>query len=147
MWLFLLFTVEIPLFLHVKEAACQCVWATRPLGRVAHTLPEANYSPVFRPQNSYRRFFGLWQPRKNRLSVKFSPYATFGGRSHTSRSGLPSCFPYQNSYLRFFDLGQPRKKPPFRQVFPLCYFQGRPRFSSGVAPLNFPKQITPCVFR
>ena len=39
-------------------------WRNKFLRQVAHTLPEANYPLVFRPQNSYRRFFDLWQPRK-----------------------------------------------------------------------------------
>ena len=132
------------------------------------TIPEANYPPVFRPQNSYRRFFGLGQLRKKppfrqvfllcyfrgrprfsrgvapvnfpkQITLLFSAPKVFKADcSHTSQSELTSCFPPPKFLPPFFWFGATPKKSPFRQVFLLCYFQGSPHTSRSKLLPCFP---------
>ena len=124
-------------------------WRNKFLRQVAHTLPKANYPLVFRSQNSYRCSFLIWgNPEKTAFPSSF-PLMLLSGSPHTSRSGLPSCFPFPKFLPPFFfDLGQPRKKPPFRQVFLLCYFRESPHTSRSGLPscFPFPKFLPPFFF-
>ena len=118
-------------------------------------LPEANYSPVFRPQGFQGRSLPHFPKRINLLfsapkiltavfliwgNPKKPPFRQvfllcyFQGSPHTSQSKLPSCFPFPKFLPPFFfDLGQP-EKTAFPSSFPLMLL-------SGVAT-HFPKRIT-----
>ena len=141
MWLFLLFTVEIPLFLHVKEAACQCVGATPLFKRCRPPeLPEANYSPVF----CHQGFQGRSLPHfPKRITFLFSApkilTAVFLIWGNPEKIAFPSSFPLMllSGATPLFKRGRPRELPEanYSPVFRHQGFQGR-------SLPHFPKQIT-----
>ena len=63
--------------------------------QVAPTLPEANYLPVFRHQNSYRRFFWFVATQKKPPFRQVFPLCYFRGRPRFSSGVAPLNFPKQ----------------------------------------------------
>ena len=100
-------------------------------------LPEANYPLVFRSQNSYRRFFDLGQPKKNRLSVKFFSYATFGVAPHFPKQ-ITLLFSVPKILTAVFLIWGNPKKTAFPSSFSLMLLSGSPHTSQSKLPSCFP---------